>query len=294
MSDCAASVDTDEDLEALFEQIASARQAELQPLPAEPTNAAVSSSTAAPTDADGSMPDLALPSRAPSPLTLPDSLAASADWGADVVAGEARLEDKGIIIDRIGRLTRNLHDALRELGYDKTVVQAVDKLPDARDRLAYIATLTGQAAERTLSALEQATPVQERLGEDAGMLAAQWDSVLDGTSSFEDFRPLVLSTRAFFERVPQDVQITKEHLLDIMMAQDFHDLTGQVIRKIVDLAQHLEAQLLQLLIDSSGPPHEATPDFEGHLNGPVIRPEGRHDVITNQAQVDELLDSLGF
>lgn len=86
---------------------------------------------------------------------------------------------------------------------------------------------------------------------------------------------------------------TKSHLMDIMMAQDFQDLTGQVIKKVTSLAQNLEQQLVQLLIDYS--PNDLKKDVvDGLLNGPQINPEGKTDVVANQSQVDDLLDSLGF
>src|SRR5262245_44617716 len=86
---------------------------------------------------------------------------------------------------RIGTLTRNLHDALRQLGYDKTVENAVQSLPDARDRLAYIATLTGKAAERALAAVEAGKQQQDVIEAEAKRLGAEWDQAFDGTLSLD-------------------------------------------------------------------------------------------------------------
>ena len=86
---------------------------------------------------------------------------------------------------------------------------------------------------------------------------------------------------------------TKGHLMDIMMAQDFQDLTGQVIKRITGIAQNLEKQLVQMLVDFA--PAEVKREFDnGLLNGPQINPEGNTDVVADQGQVDDLLDSLGF
>ncbi|MDP2056996.1 MAG: protein phosphatase CheZ, partial [Thiobacillus sp.] len=82
-------------------------------------------------------------------------------------------------------------------------------------------------------------------------------------------------------------------LLDIMMAQDFQDLTGQVIRKVTDLAHGLEQQLVQLLLDYS-PAEVRREANSGLLNGPQINPASKSDVVADQGQVDDLLDSLGF
>jgi chemotaxis protein CheZ len=261
----ASIADETEDLEALFEKIASEREATLRAGAAPSASEGPGGSTSGAVTGSASVPDDCATTEGPSPA----------------------------IFDRIGKLTRNLHDALRELGYDKTVERAVDVLPDARDRLAYIATLTGQAAERTLSALDEVKPIQEALERDATGLAKRWDALLSGAIPYEDFKPLVLATRQFLHTVPQHTERTNNQLLEIMMAQDFHDLTGQVIKKIVDLAQNLEQQLLQLLLETS--PRDSLPhQFEGPLSGPVVQAKGRSDIVTNQAQVDDLLESLGF
>jgi len=90
-----------------------------------------------------------------------------------------------------------------------------------------------------------------------------------------------------------DTGATKQQLLDIMMAQDFQDLTGQVIRKISELAHGLEQQLVQLLIDYA-PTEVRRESQHGLLNGPQINPVNKSDVVADQSQVDDLLDSLGF
>jgi chemotaxis protein CheZ len=256
-------VEPEEDLQALFDRIANEREAAEDTATAldqvEQSCGAALATVADDSEADGPHAEL------PSPL----------------------------IFDRIGKLTRSLHEALRELGYDKAVGQAVGALPDARDRLAYIATLTGQAAERTLGALDEIKPIQEALEGEATGLANKWDRLLAGAMPNRDFKTLVLSTQQFLRAVPQHTGRTNSHLLEIMMAQDFHDLTGQVIKKVVDLAQDLEHRLLQLLIDTS-PKEQPAQQFDGHLNGPVVQAKGRDDVVTSQAQVDDLLESLGF
>jgi len=83
------------------------------------------------------------------------------------------------------------------------------------------------------------------------------------------------------------------HLTDIMLAQDFHDLTGQVVAKVVALAADLEDSLVKLLVQAA-PPEQAQKVESAILNGPVVNPEGRSDVVANQGEVDDLLASLGF
>jgi chemotaxis protein CheZ len=196
----------------------------------------------------------------------------------------------------IGHMTRNLHDTLRKLGYDKNIEQAVETIPDTRERLNYIATMTEKAAERALAATEIAQPLQEKMEAGANRLKSKWDRMLANELSVEEFKQLVGETRSYLGEVPEHTKATNAQLMEIMMAQDFQDLTGQVIKKITELAQKMETQLLQLLLDStpSEKRSEITHVYDGLLNGPVINAGNGVEVANNQQQVDDLLESLGF
>jgi len=208
------------------------------------------------------------------------------------VAPEAALLSQPVL-SRIGQLTRSLHDGMRELGYDKVIAKAADSIPDARDRLNYIATMTESAASRTLNATEAAQPLQEKLEADASRLTAQWDRLYANELSVDEFKALAGSTRDFLRQVPEHARATNAQLLEIMMAQDFQDLTGQVIKRMTEVAQQVEKQLLELLIDHL--PAERKEQLEATgLAGPNINGKSGADVLTDQAQVDNLLESLGF
>lgn len=193
----------------------------------------------------------------------------------------------------IGQLTRQLHNTLRELGYEKSLEHAVGKMPDARDRLNYISQLTEQAAEKTLNAVEVIKPMQEKLETASAGLSARWQQLLDNKLDVDGFKTLVQETRGYLLDVPLQTKATNAQLMDIVMAQDFQDLTGQVIKKLAEIVQQLENQLLLILIESI-PPEKRKELDNSLLNGPVINAEGRTDVVTTQGQVDDLLESLGF
>ena len=235
-----------------------------------------------------------------------DSIVAASgpDEGADVVDAEVIQEsvrpvaqpvsgEGETVFTQIGHLTRKLHDTLRELGYDKALEKAVEFIPDARDRLDYIAKMTEQAAVRALTAIEIAQPIQEKLETEAENLATQWERVFDNQLGVDDFKKLATQTRDFLKGVPSRTKATNAQLMEIMMAQDFQDLTGQVIKKTIGLAQRMEHDMLQLLIAATPMDKKAEVDAS-LLNGPVINAAGRADVVTSQAQVDDLLESLGF
>ena len=199
----------------------------------------------------------------------------------------------GDVMSRIGHLTRTLHDALRELGYDRLLEKTVSEMPNARDRLAYVATMTEQAATRALNAIEAAQPIQDGLEKESERLSGQWKRLFDKQMSVDEFKALVDSTRSYLDDVPKQTRVTNGHLLEIMMAQDFQDLTGQVIKKITELAQNMEQQLVNLLVDMA-PADKRSEIDTGLLNGPVVNAAVGGEVVTSQDQVDDLLGSLGF
>lgn len=200
------------------------------------------------------------------------------------------------LYQNIGYLTRNLHEAIRGLGYLDRLADSRDSLPEARDRLAYIARVTGEAAEKVLNAVDRARSLQDEVAQHALSLQARWATLANykGEGRATDASAaLVEETREFLVMLPKRSETTNAILTDIMMAQDFHDLTGQVIRKVVQLAQTLEGQLVRLLVDANGGEPSRKLRAEG-FEGPVISAQARSDVVTSQAGVDELLSSLGF
>ncbi len=190
------------------------------------------------------------------------------------------------VFQQIGSITRLLHDTMQQLGVMPKLQVAADGLPDARSRLNYIASKTAAAAEKVLNSVDQAkvdhahiANATRRMGE--AIVADPVRAVASG------------AVMNFVQDVEQSTARIDAHLTDIMMAQDFHDLTGQVVAKVVTLAGDLEDSLVKLLV-SVVPPEKREQVDSSILNGPVVNPEGRNDVVSNQGEVDDLLASLGF
>ena len=191
------------------------------------------------------------------------------------------------VFQQLGAITRQLHDALTQLGVMPKLAKTAEGLPDARSRLNYIAEKTGAAANKVLNSVDQAKAEHASISEDTRRMAAA--IVADpvkavATGAVMNF---VGDVEAATERIDQ-------HLTDIMMAQDFHDLTGQVVAKVVALASDLEDSLVKLLVQAAPPEAQKVVEHANVLNGPVVNPEGRTDVVSNQGEVDDLLASLGF
>ncbi|MEI8161767.1 MAG: protein phosphatase CheZ [Betaproteobacteria bacterium] len=209
----------------------------------------------------------------------------------DAVADGSPQEE--VVFNRLGHLARQLHDSLRGLGVDKMLAESANQIPDARQRLTYIAQMTEQAASRVLNAADIAKPIQDELIARSDAMSKRWDKMFANQLSVEEFKMLAADTRSYFAEAPARLKVTNEQLMEIMLAQDFQDLTGQVIKKVVEVVQGMETQLLSVLIEAM-PEQRKAEAPEGLLNGPVITAEGRSDVVTSQAQVDDLLESLGF
>ncbi|HET7267218.1 MAG TPA: protein phosphatase CheZ [Oleiagrimonas sp.] len=225
---------------------------------------------------------------------------------AQLAMGDAADSDE--LVQRIGKLTRMLRQSMRELGLNKEVEKAAQAIPDARDRLSYVAQMTEQAAERSLNAIDRAQPLSDTLGDDAEALGKEWDQWFEHPRELDEARDLVKATRGYLASVPAVTRQVNKELLEITMAQDFQDLTGQVIKKMMDVIQEVEKQLLQVLLDSvpEGEDRDAMRKrMEGHwhtaavteeiglTNGPQVRDDAE-GVVNSQDQVDDLLDELGF
>jgi len=190
------------------------------------------------------------------------------------------------VFQQLGSITRLLHDTMQQLGVMPKLQVATEGLPDARSRLTYIASKTADAANKVLNLVDLAKEEHASIAEasrkmGALVVANPVKAVASGA---------VLN---FVEDVEQRTARIDSYLTDIMMAQDFHDLTGQVVAKVVKLANDLEDSLVKLLVQVV-PPDQREKVDPNVLNGPVVNAEGRTDVVTNQGEVDDLLASLGF
>jgi chemotaxis protein CheZ len=197
-----------------------------------------------------------------------------------------------LVHQQLGEMARQLHDSLAQLGFMPRLGELADSLPDARSRLSYIAAKTAEAANKVLNSVDSAKDEQATIAAETRRIAQA--IVADPVKAVASG-----SLMNFVGDIEQATARVDRHLTDIMLAQDFHDLTGQVVAKVVKLAGDLEDQLLELLIRTAPPGQPSSPRLPiaapaEALDGPVVNGAGRADVVTNQEQVDDLLASLGF
>ena len=189
---------------------------------------------------------------------------------------------------QLGEMARLLHDTLAQLGFMPRLGELTGSLPDARSRLNYIASKTAEAADKVLNSVDSAKDEHATIAAETRRMAHAVTADPVRAVASGALLNFVGDIEAATARIDR-------HLTDIMLAQDFHDLTGQVVAKVVKLAGDIEDQLLKLLVQTAPPGQAAVPapPREG-LQGPVVDAGARSDVVANQEQVDDLLASLGF
>jgi chemotaxis protein CheZ len=268
-----------DDFEALFDQVAAQRAetiATSQPPSAETTPSVAISETA-----NGKEYDHAVESMVGA---LHNGSAAQALASID-------LSDKPMY-ERLGNIVRMLHDSLRELGYDRSLTNVANQINDAQGRLEYIATLTEQAATKVLNTIDIGLPQQEELGKRSKQMEERWAQLFDGKLSIDEFKTLAGDSKTFAAQVSQATETEKARLLDIMMAQDFQDITGQLIKKIVVITHTVESELAQLLKDNA-PPEAKAAMAAAEATSLMQGPSNPGQAMV-QDDVDSLLADLGF
>ena len=217
--------------------------------------------------------------------------------------------DRGLYRE-VGKLTRELHSAIVNFHIDPSTPQAeeVSQITDATERLSYVVRLTEAAANRTMDLVESSTPIVNSLGAEAKTLSADWGRFMRREISAEEFRELARRVDGFLTRSEEESHIVASNLNDILLAQDYQDLTGQVIKRVTQLVTEVESNLLKLVLMASqvdrfaGIEHDrdallAENNPQKNLTqgeGPQIHADKRDDVVSGQVDVDDLLSSLGF
>lgn len=216
------------------------------------------------------------------------------------------LKDLGVayhqeLNDQLGKLTRMIHDLLNGQQMDGRLYHLTsNEIPDTKERLAYVVNMTEQAANRTLNALEDAEPLLRGQIKSAKDIASAWKKFRKRAMNVEEFRTLSDRLDVFLNSMTESMEQVSSLLSEILMAQDFQDLTGQVIRQVIDIVQEVEDRLVLLLKTTSGPLLSDKKDSgveekkDAHGYGPAVVNSEKNESLQSQDDVDDLLSSLGF
>ncbi|MCE2595538.1 protein phosphatase CheZ [Motilimonas cestriensis] len=219
-----------------------------------------------------------------------------------LISGVLSDPSKNELFEQVGLLTRQLHDSLIDFQNDNRLSElANSEIPDAKDRLTYVIEMTDKAANRTMDAVDESLPLADRLNENIQQVLPGWNSLMNREIELVQFKELCHKLDKILKDSEQDADKLRHLLTEILMAQDFQDLTGQMIRRVITLVQEVEVKLVEMLTmfgEIEQKPKQSdtdSPRTSGiEAEGPIMNAESRDDVVSGQDDVDDLLSSLGF
>ncbi|WP_165311933.1 protein phosphatase CheZ [Vibrio ziniensis] len=209
--------------------------------------------------------------------------------------------ERNPMFNEIGELTRDLHDSLKQFQIDDRITEiAKDEIPDARTRLNYVIEKTEVAANKTMDAVDRCMPIADSLHETLLLVRPQWNELMRGQIELSEFKALCHRVDDLLSQVEGDSSELRGQLTEILMAQDFQDLTGQIIRRVITLVNEVEQRLVDILTAFGKEQSEQQKQIvsekkaSSQAEGPILNPHERADAVASQDEVDDLLSSLGF
>jgi chemotaxis protein CheZ len=229
---------------------------------------------------------------------LVQALEAADEGRTDEILDQIAGMRETMIFQEVGRLTRQLHNTISSFEVDSRISELAETdIPDAKERLQYVITTTEKAANQTLSVVEELLPISKELTDQANTLSNKWDRFLAKDMPFQEFKDMSQEITTHFAQEKNGLASVQTGLNDVLLAQGFQDITGQIIRRVIDLVQDLETSMVELVRISGGKKQpEMRHHHEPELPGPVVPgiDDKSGDIATSQDDVDDLLSSLGF
>ncbi len=222
------------------------------------------------------------------------------DDEADIILRTLNKERESDLFTEIGKLTRELHEALNNFKLDSRIADlAAQEIPDAKHRLEYVLKMTNDAANKTMDAADSSSEICHGLVAKTAALQTVWNKVNNNEIKGAEFKHFFVDLGAFLEQVNQGANEICAYMTEVVMAQGFQDLTGQVIKRVISLVQDVEESLVHTIkmfgqMNDYQEAVENDKQPEVGVEGPAIDADNRDDVVANQDEVDDLLSSLGF
>ncbi|MDT0628274.1 protein phosphatase CheZ [Alteromonas sp. W364] len=224
---------------------------------------------------------------------------------ANALVDTITMRESTELFSEVGKLTRQLHDSLNSFQVDERIANLTqDEIPDAQSRLTYVIEETEKAANATMDAVEKSMPLAEGLNERLISIAPEWQKLMGRQIELGEFKSLCIEMDKLISDATHDSATLNSLLTEVLMAQGYQDLTGQVIRRVIELVKEVEDSLVSMLTAfgdaSEKKQHEDNPQSSKKdtdtvkAEGPIIDAETRDDVVSGQDDVDDLLSSLGF
>lgn len=202
------------------------------------------------------------------------------------------------LFHELGKMTREIHESIQNFRMDSRIADLAETdIPDAKDRLEYVITMTENAANTVLGVVERSSPLAEKLSDQSRSLSEQWQRFRRRELDANELREMGQDVESFFAESDRMMTDLLSGFTEVLMAQDFQDLTGQIIRRVINLVDEIESNLVELIkIQGENYQREekAVAKAETVLDGPQIPGKETDEVMKGQDDVDDLLASLGF
>ena len=224
---------------------------------------------------------------------------------ANALVDAITMRESTELFSEVGKLTRQLHDSLNTFQIDERLAHLTsDEIPDAQSRLTYVIEETEKAANATMDAVEKSMPLAEGLNERLIKIMPEWQKLMGRQIELGEFKQLCGDLDKLLSDATADSAILNSLLTEVLMAQGYQDLTGQVIRRVIELVKEVEDSLVSMLtafgnvdgleLVEDNPQTSPKKTDTVKAEGPIIDAESRDDVVSGQDDVDDLLSSLGF
>lgn len=202
------------------------------------------------------------------------------------------------LFHELGKMTREIHESIQNFRMDSRIADLAETdIPDAKDRLEYVITMTENAANTVLGVVERSSPLAEKLSDQSKNLNEQWQKFRRRELDANGLREMGQDVESFFAESDRMMTDLLSGFTEVLMAQDFQDLTGQIIRRVINLVDEIESNLVELIkIQGENYQREekVVEKTETVLDGPQIPGKESDEVMKGQDDVDDLLASLGF
>ena len=202
------------------------------------------------------------------------------------------------LFGELQKLTNDLQGALQRFRIDSRLVDLAEKeVPDARHRLDHVLKLTDEAAHKTMDLVEQSGPLAERTARQADEIVVLWKRFRGRDIDLAGFRDMLVRMDTFLESARTDMDKVRNNLNEVVMAQGYQDLSGQIIRGVMKLVSELELALVELVRLSKaggGKPRAVGEEEVQRGYGPVVPGVNHGPAVSDQEDVDALLSGLGM
>jgi chemotaxis protein CheZ len=203
------------------------------------------------------------------------------------------------LFTELRKLTGDLQSALDRFSVDSRLVDLAEKeVPDARQRLDHVLKLTDEAAHKTMDLVDQSGPLAARTARDAAEIIEMWKKFRARKIEIAEFQAMIQRLDVFLEASRRDMDKVRGNLSEVLLAQGYQDLTGQIIRGVMKLVAELETALVNLVrLSRTAPGAVVAPEPTENVSrgfGPAIPGIDNGPAVSGQSDVDSLLAGLGM